>query len=280
MDVKVEFSLLYDGKDKSIKAELLRQLEKLDKYKQKEQFIGNNIYLIDEKSDLYNQIVGFCENNKKTVRFVDFGFEVKITDADRRKAAAFIPQFPMDYCEEYDDITYEYEECEFCYCNRRTDDLFHVQPKGYIKRCRDEYGMAGIDRAGGELLLLPKLVEGLIDGGIHKKYFEPVLSKKKKIMGYIYTTDNILPEGALKDSNYRYLGKCPVCGGVKLNRTEKRYWYHHKTITREALQYLKDVNFTYEFYDEYRTIVVSKRVEEIISKYVKNAEFIPIFPEK
>ena len=96
-------------------------------------------------------------------------------------------------------------------------------------------------------------------------------------MGYTYITDNILPEGALIDTNYRYLGKCPVCGGVKLKEIEEQYRFQPKKLKKDMLKDVQDVNFTYEFYDEYREIVVSKRVEEIIRKYVKYAEFIPIF---
>ena len=51
--------------------------------------------------------------------------------------------------------------------------------------------MAGLDGTG-EVVLLPKLVKRLTEAGIDKKYFQPVLSKRKKVMGYILVSENIL----------------------------------------------------------------------------------------
>ena len=64
---------------------------------------------------------------------------------------------------------------------------------------------------------------------------------------------------------------------MKLKEIEEQYRFQPKKLKKDMLKDVQDVNFTYEFYDEYREIVVSKRVEEIIRKYVKYAEFIPIF---
>lgn len=198
---------------------------------------------------------------------MNFGFEIKITDEDRKRAVAFIPMFPEYYCEEYD----------FCYCKERTDEPFYVQPKGYIKNHFADYGMAGIDVAGGGILLLPNLINQMINEGVDKKFFQSVLNKRKKIMGYTYISKNILPKASMRDMSYKYLGECPLCGAVKLKKRKNEYYFLTKTINKDALEYLQDVNFTYEFYDEYREIVVSKKMENIISKYVEYAEFIPIF---
>ena len=43
-------------------------------------------------------------------------------------------------------------------------------------------------------MLLPKLVEKLKKSGVDKKYFQPIISKSKKILGYTFITDNILPQ--------------------------------------------------------------------------------------
>ena len=40
---------------------------------------------------------------------------------------------------------------------------------------------------------------------------------------------------------------------------------------------LKDVNKTYEFYDRYREIIVSKKVAQVIRENVPDVEFYPVF---
>ena len=48
------------------------------------------------------------------------------------------------------------------------------------------------------------------------------------------------------------------------------------TITEEGIKNLKDVNKTYEFYDEYREIIISKKVAQIIKENVPYAKFYPV----
>ena len=48
------------------------------------------------------------------------------------------------------------------------------------------------------------------------------------------------------------------------------------TITEEGIKKLKDVNKTYEFYDEYREIVINKKVAQIIKENVPYAKFYPV----
>ncbi len=277
MEIRAEFALSCENNRIKTNKKLSILLNELKEYKQKDEWIGDAIYSIDQNGDLYKQVIEFCNNYKKDIRLIKLGYSVQVTDEDRERAVAFYPRLPVYYCEEDWERVYEYDECDFCYCKRRTDECFYVQIKGYIKNHQNDYGMAGIDRAGGGILLLPELVKKMIQEGIHEKYFQPVYSRGKKLMGYTYITDNILPEGALIDMNYKYLGKCPVCGGVKLKEVEEQYKFQPKKIKKEMLKHIRDVNFTYEFYDEYREIVVSKRVEQIIRKYVEYAEFIPIF---
>ena len=49
-----------------------------------------------------------------------------------------------------------------------------------------------------------------------------------------------------------------------------------KRITEEGINNLKDVNKTYEFYDEYREIIISKKVAQIIKENVPYAKFYPV----
>ena len=96
-------------------------------------------------------------------------------------AAAFKICFPKHYCQEYDDIDNEYNECSICYSKEKTDELFYAQPKGYIKKHQDDLGIAILDGTA-ELVMLPRLVEKLKEAGVDQKYFQPIISKRRKIL--------------------------------------------------------------------------------------------------
>ena len=80
-------------------------------------------------------------------------------------AAAFKICFPKHYCQEYDDIDNEYNECLICYSKEKTDELFYAQPKGYIKKHQDDLGIAILDGTA-EMVMLPRLVEKLKEAGV------------------------------------------------------------------------------------------------------------------
>ena len=42
---------------------------------------------------------------------------------------------------------------------------------------------------------------------------------------------------------------------------------------------LQDVNLTYEFFDGYQEILISRKVAEVIKKNVPDAEFYPVFKD-
>ena len=72
----------------------------------------------------------------------------------------------------------------------------------------------------GELLLLPKLVEKLKESGVDKKYFQPIISKSKKILGYTFITDNILPQKSYIDENYKFENQCEKCERINMTENE------------------------------------------------------------
>ena len=191
------------------------------------------------------------------------------------KAKAFVLCFPEYYCEEYEDIENEYSECESCHSKEKTNSLFYAQSKGYIKKHENDYGFAGLDGTG-ELLLLPKLVEKLKESGVDKKYFQPIISKSKKILGYTFITDNILPQKSYIDENYKFENQCEKCERINMTENENIFYFIPKIITEEGIKKLKDVNKTYEFYDEYREIVINKKVAQIIKENVPYAKFYPV----
>lgn len=50
-----------------------------------------------------------------------------------------------------------------------------------------------------------------------------------------------------------------------------------RTYNKRLGERREDVNVSYEFFDDYKELIVSKKVEQIISKYVTYAEFLPVF---
>lgn len=268
---------IFKGKITILKSKKIisRFLYRLKKYRTGNRFAGEYTYKINQDSELYKQIIEFYKSNRKDVEFICLGYDVEVLDEEFEKAKAFVLCFPEYYCEEYEDIENEYSECESCHSKEKTNSLFYAQPKGYIKKHENDYGFVGLDGTG-ELLLLPKLVEKLKKSGVDKKYFQPIISKSKKILGYTFITDNILPQKSYIDENYKFENQCEKCERINMTENENIFYFIPKRITEEGIKNLKDVNKTYEFYDEYREIIISKKVAQIIKENVPYAKFYPV----
>ena len=63
----------------------------------------------------------------------------------------------------------------------------------------------------------------------------------------------------------------------KYDRKWKHFLFHTEIITEEGIKKLKDVNKTYEFYDEYREIVINKKVAQIIKENVPICKILPCY---
>ena len=61
-----------------------------------------------------------------------------------------------------------------------------------------------------------------------------------------------------------------------MTENENIFYFIPKRITEEGIKNLKDVNKTYEFYDEYREIIISKKVAQIIKENVPYVKFYPV----
>ena len=66
------------------------------------------------------------------------------------------------------------------------------------------------------------------------------------------------------------------CGRINMTENENIFYFIPKRITEEGINNLKDVNKTYEFYDEYREIVINKKVAQIIKENIPYAKFYPV----
>ena len=237
MEVNVEIVLSYNDEetDWKVKKNISRFIYRLKKYRTGNRFSGEYTYKINQDSELYKQIIEFYKSNKEDVEFICLNYGVKITDEEFEKAKAFVLCFPEYYCEECEDIENEYSECESCHSKEKTNSLFYAQPKGYIKKHENDYGFAGLDGTR-ELLLLPKLVEKLKESGVDKKYFQPIISKSKKILGYTFITDNILPQKSYIDENYKFENQCEKCERINMTENENIFYFIPKRITEEGIK--------------------------------------------
>lgn len=278
MQVKVKFTLeTDDNSQKSPAGKAVGKIKsQLGKYATKEKLIGEKIYLIEQDNPIYQQAMDVYYQNKGDVELTVLGYTVELNEKDELTAVAYSNIIPENYCEEYDDLGYEYQGCSNCEMRERSEDTFFVLPRGYIKRKQKDYGIAWLDDCH-EAVLLPKLVQELKDAGINENHFLPVFSKKKSILGYVFDTSNILPKSSYEDPNYELNKTCSKCGAVTLNENEEIFIQHPKTITQEGLDQLQDINFTYEYYDGYRELIISPKVYSIIRKYVKDVSFMPVY---
>ena len=78
------------------------------------------------------------------------------------------------------------------------------------------------------------------------------------------------------DENYKFENQCEKCERINMTENENIFYFIPKRITEEGINNLKDVNKTYEFYDEYREIIISKKVAQIIKENVQYAKFYPV----
>lgn len=109
----------------------------------KEQWVGDDIYEINQNTELYQKVTNFVKTNlDETIEFIIFSFKVAMDKEEWNDATAFKICFPKHYCQEYDDNDNEYNECSICYSKEKTDELFYAQPKGYIKKHQDDLGIA------------------------------------------------------------------------------------------------------------------------------------------
>lgn len=158
------------------------------------------------------------------------------------------------------------------------DDIYEINQNTELYQKVTNFVKNNLDGTA-ELVMLPRLVEKLKEAGVDQKYFQPIISKRKKILGYIFVTDNILPVKSYIDENSKFENQCPSCQRINMTENKEELYYKQKQLSNEGIKALKDVNKTYEFYDRYREIIVSKKVAQVIRENVPDVEFYPVFKE-
>ena len=282
LKVIIEFTLGFQETRKKINPEISKELydwrRKLKPYKTGEQVLALDFYRLTEENELFNEIVEFAKCFPDEILLKVYEYIVEYDDNDIKEAVAFIPVFSNHWCQEYDDLSLQFEECKYCYAKLSEESKrVYIMPKGFVKNKAGNYGVLRLDDEIDRFMILPLLYEKVISEGIEAKYFRPVYSKNKKVLAYELISDNILPEQSLVDSNYLFKAKCKMCGTLNYEKDKKQFFYAKKLMTDVGVQDLKDVNNTKEYFHHQPRMIISRKLHDIIKKYDATAQFYPIF---
>jgi len=285
MKIIVEFTLGFGETRKKIGEDISKELycwrRQIKGYKTGKKILSLDFYKMNEENELYQGIVNFAKRFPEEIALEIYEYYVEYTNEEMNSAVAFIPHFTNNWCEEYDDTTIEYVECKYCYaCLSVQNEKNYIKPSGFVKTKAEDYGVLRVDTELNYFLVLPKLYEKLIEEGIPEKYFYPMISKRNKILAYELVSDNILPENSFKDENYCFRKTCTKCGSKSYEIDENKYVYSPKSISKEGLEALHEVNKTAEYFHHQQLIMVNKNVHDIIKKYDLTAQFYPVFLEE
>lgn len=272
----------FGGPPKRIPDEISKELYQIrrdiKRYLTKECFIGSPLYRMDANDEMFKQVFDFAEENSKWVKLKIFYKETKYTKKEAREAVGFEPDFSRHYCEEYDDVDNHFEVlCKNCHTATEEPERVYAQPKGYIKKAK--YGVMFLDHLLTEWIVTVELYEALLAEGISARYFRPVFNKKRKVLGYYLMSDNILPEDFYIDPVYDDGLICPVCGRKIFQYKKFPHWELPKKMMEDAVKMMKPVNLTSEIYNYQHKVIISPALHDLIKKYDKTAQFIPIFRE-
>ena len=279
MKTIINFIFTYkDGCGWDVQKQAWKILRKLKKYDTGEVLVANRIYAIDQEDDIYKQVCLICQKHNEDIEFKILRYDVFLTGEEERQALAFVLNLPDYYCEEYEDIDYEYIRCKQCEAEDRSPMDIYIQPTRYVKKMQSNAGMATVEGLQ-EILLSSELVNVLKNEGVGNEFFQPVFTKRKRIVGYVFATSNIMPKGSYIDENYEYEKTCELCGKISLKTNRQKFVVEPKYLKEDAISKMEHVNYSFEYYDGRREIIISPKVQSVIKKYVKEATFIPIFGE-
>lgn len=229
-------------------------------------------------------------------------FQRRFEDEDYNVASAYILNFPKQcsYYEDWPDNEIYYpqnmhcDECEW-YAFEFLEKLYIRPQNGVAKLLKEKIG--GVVTPNQEPIVSLELYRILLDAGISSDYFRPVFSKKETVLGYkLFAANHILEPFAISDMSSTYLWVCKKCGNniiqYNLEPCEEVQCFSgimggqgyplkedRIFIKEEALASLNSVNWTNEFFDGNRYVIVNKELFDLIVKYVPKAKYtsIPIF---
>ena len=114
---------------------------------------------------------------------------------------------------------------------------------------------------------------------ISEQDFRPCRNKKGEIVYYqLVPQHTLLPIANV--NGWTPLKPCSSCGRQQYRNNNKNSWDNDDIvyISKEALDDLHDLNFTFEMFEMYfHDLIVSKRVYEFFSQYYPRLLFDPVF---
>lgn len=257
--------------------------EKYSNFKKKECLKDGFIcYAFSEKEILLNPIQMEAERlNSLFQCWVQVVYE----EFEYENAEAFVISFPYgfdeyDNCYDRDELELDTFPCDDCCANDRKEILYLELDKEKDGFCESFSGLS-VDGYEEQIISIP-LYNHLCSNDVQEECFKPVFDLNDNIVGYsFYGLNNILPEGTTASRLEEEREVCPSCGRVLVEYYEEnleepiRPW----TITEEGIRMLQDVNFTYEYRENLRKIIVSKKVFRLIKeKWPEIVEYVePMF---
>ncbi len=282
MKVEVEFTLGFQETHKKIDDSISKKLyqirRQIRQYKTGERILSADFYKMEEGNPLFRQCAEFAKCFPEEIDLQIYRQEVEYVENDVEKAVAFVPDFTSYWCQEYDDISMEYEECRYCHAHlKELSKAAYIRPQGFVKRESDQYGVLWVDGEYKRFMALPRLYDKLIAEGISEQYFRPAYSKSKRILAYEFVSDSVLPEKSYEDRNYFLKAQCMVCGASNYEVDERQHYYVPKTISEEGALCLKEISKTAEYYHHQPKMLINRKMHDLIKEYVPSAQFFPVF---
>lgn len=278
MEVNIEFLFTFrdDNVEWNIQKEVWNVTRKLKKYDTGITFIFERIYKIEQNNEIYRQACEVYKKYPNDVTFERLKVDTILTEKEQEDAVAFVVNGTRSYCVQYYDIGYEYQQCSKCGMERRSEEDFFVKPEGYLKRKQSDYGVAELDGLYEKVLTVP-LKNELVEQGIEERFFQPVYTKRKKVVGYVFTSDHVLPKGSYMDATYRMKSICSKCGAVSYIEDDKKNIIEAPVLNQMGVMNLQDVSYTYEFYEGRQIILISPKIQKILKRCTKDVDFIPVY---
>ena len=114
MKINIDFIFTCESDDWKIEKLVWRLAQKLKNYQTGETWIFKRVYRIEQDDKLYHEVVETYEKYKTEINFKILDFNVELNEEEVKEAVAFIPIWPNEFCEEYDDVSYKYKQCDLC----------------------------------------------------------------------------------------------------------------------------------------------------------------------
>lgn len=293
---------VFDEECKSVLSEFDK---KYGKYKVKKTERDNwKNYILKDKDVDFNDVFDYLEPYTEKMR-IDFSFQRKYESKDYDDAVAYVLKFPKtcSYCEaEEDDDKYDYffqsMKCKTCSHNAHDFlEKVYIRSDFSVKKFLCEK-IGGVTTENGEPIVSIPLYHELIAQGIDKEFFNPVFSKKEDLLGYrLFGKQHILPPLSVIDGAMLSKRTCPDCGrnlmvhsitaGSTLNKRFPEFCDligyplpdDHLYINRQGMEHLHRVNWTSDFFEGNRYVVVDRKLFHLITKFTPRAKTtsIPVF---